>query len=245
MDYLAGKGFLTATSDFTTESGRMTYWPNGVMRAINHSNGVTESQSIDEAQRHSSTVPVRILGWRPPVGACMAPTLSGPADTEVGYDGTAALSIATTTDATGTLSYQWYRGTVPDLSAAVGNTGSDFSVSSLRDNTCLLGEVTRACATQTASSNGRTAIVKVPLSKPVNVKAEQQQGGWIQLNWATVSGATSYTISRRDGSGVSPRLSAAPIPPATTILFLSLDMFTASSRTARRSRSYAHRAALP
>jgi hypothetical protein len=217
-DFTSGKGLLSAVSGFTTAAPNgVTYWPNGLMRSIHHSHGVTETQEYNPANGMARPHRFEFTGWTVPV-QCASPVLSGPQSSIVGYGESATLTVSASNGGAGTLSYAWFRGTAPDRSNAVG-TGTSYATPSLTDNQPYWVSVTNTCGTAAASTDSATVTARVRLATPSDVVATPLQNGNIQVTWTAVPGATSYLILKKSGtggfgasSGTSPWLDSATAP---------------------------------
>jgi YD repeat-containing protein len=192
-DYVSGKGFLVSVSDFAKT---ISYWPNGLMRQIAHSNGVTESQNIDTANGMARPKSFQFGGWTVPPAACPAPALSGPQDVTVPYDGSTQLRV-TATAAGGTLKYQWFRGTGAAVTA-VGGDAAFLDLTGIRESATYWVRVTNTCGTSAVSTDSRAVTVAVgnaacsapQVAGPLNLELDYGGSGTLVVDAHGQQGST-------------------------------------------------------
>ena len=187
-------GFLTQVAPSPGSSSTISYHPNGMIHQVTHSNGVIDTYGLDP---YGMSRPASV-GFRnfmnPP--ACPAPVISTPPGNQTVNSGQSATLWVTATGS-GTLSYQWYRGSSGDTSTPVGGNSSSYQTPALVVTSTYWVRVTNTCINGTAFSNSSTATVTVAsLPAPVGFSATFDGTSSVQLSWGSVSGATSYEIFR-------------------------------------------------
>ncbi|HYC58152.1 MAG TPA: hypothetical protein VEK79_01165 [Thermoanaerobaculia bacterium] len=117
-----------------------------------------------------------------------------PASRTISAGQSVPLSVAAT--GTGSLTYQWYRGSSGDDNTPVGTNSSNYTTPPLSATTRYWVRVTN----NHGSADSNTAVLTLPLAAP-SITATRVSATQIRVTWNAVPGAVQYRVQRRAGAG--------------------------------------------
>ncbi|HEX9984726.1 MAG TPA: hypothetical protein VGF69_15805 [Thermoanaerobaculia bacterium] len=146
------------------------------------------------------------------VTAPVAPSITTqPQDVTLSSGATTQFTVAAS--GSGTLQYQWYRGSAGDTSQPVGTNAVSYTASSVTATTRYWARVTNSGG----SVDSRTAVATIPLTSPTGLTATRTSPSRITVSWSAAAGAHAYRVERREVStGAFVAAGTAVIAPATT-----------------------------
>jgi Ig-like domain CHU_C associated len=147
-------GLLTSVNGY---ADAITYWPNGMMHTVAHSNGVVDTQEIDPATGMARPLSIAFNGY------CVGPSVNTaePADKPAASGGTATLTVT----AQAGLTYQWYTGTPENGMPISGATTTTFTTPELTANATYWVRISNA----TCSTDSRVAKVTVKSCDEISI----------------------------------------------------------------------------
>ncbi|MBV9071727.1 MAG: fibronectin type III domain-containing protein [Acidobacteria bacterium] len=146
-------GFLTGVTGFASLGA---YNANGTLGSVAHSNNVTDTITPDDSgmPRPKS---IAYAGWTtPPCSGPSTPTVTAQS-TQLGTNNQGTTLAASATACSGTLTYQWYRGSSGDTSAPLG-TSSSYATGPLQTTTRFWVRVTDST---TNSASSATTVITI------------------------------------------------------------------------------------
>jgi len=166
----------------------ISYWDNGMLDSITHSNGVTDTYAIDTTTHMPRPSQIKFENWT----GCAAPAITAQSSgSTIAYGSSLTISVTATGD---NPTYQWYTGQSPNTQFPItGATSASYAVPSTQNGSYWL-RAANACG----HADSATITINVQLAPPTALVADRV-GGSIKVTWQPSTGATSYQVFREAG----------------------------------------------
>jgi YD repeat-containing protein len=178
-------GYFPGQPNFTNSD--IAYWANGMLNAITHNNGVTDTYAIDATNALPRPNQIKFENWTAPI-TCTPPSIaSQSASDTIYYADPKTIAVTATGDS---LTYQWYLG----QSAIAGATSTSYPVTTNQTGSYWV-RVSNTCG----HADSPTITVTVRLRPPAALVADRMGSISINVTWQAANGATSYQVFREAG----------------------------------------------
>ena len=197
LDY--SRGLLHSVAGFASS---ISYWPNGMMHQVVHSNGPVDTQNIDTSTGMARPLSISFDN----VTSCSDISITRPpSSAKIKKGETFTLSVTATAPSGFVLAYQWYQGTSGDVSHPInGATGTTYTTPALLETTSYWVRI----SSDSCFVNSDTATITVcpPIvftQQPRSIMLAPASGDvWVSTSFAALGQKLTYGPVLENGAEV-------------------------------------------